>query len=387
MNNTNTNNKTLSKEAREKRGKYSKDIITPEIYHDIGNLMMGPNGWLLFVACNSGTELALNVKKAYDDFLTCNASDCEVPLLGTAEKQITRVFPDTESCPRFDISVSGSDAYVFQNVQENVSGNTVNENLMQLFQVIWGLREHGARRISVITPYGPYTRQDKPSFMKREPTTAKMLSDFLKACGVRIHIVYHPHTYALYGCYGSSLRFTPLSGLQLFTEIFAKFKGRKDVIAVSVDAGGAKFTINYAERMDIPYAIANKFRYSGDKAEVLGVIGDFTGKDIAVITDDETITGTSIINTVQKLHEDYGIKEIYVGISHLKLKEKYFDKLVEAHEKYGLKELHVTDSIPQQEELLKYDFIKIHPLVKKIASTINHLHYNQSITEIFEGCE
>ncbi|MCP4152072.1 MAG: ribose-phosphate pyrophosphokinase [bacterium] len=371
-----------------KRKDYSKKLITPEMYQDVEhNQMMGPNGWLLFVACNSAIELAGNVKKAYDEFLANHGSDGEVPLLGTPEIPITTVFPDTESCPRFNISVSGSDAYVFQNVHENLSGNTVNENLMQLFQTVWALKEHGANRICVITPYGAYTRQDKPSFMKREPTTAKMIADFLKTCGTRTHIVYHPHTYALYGCYGSSVRYSPLSGLNFFLQIFEKFKGADNAIVVSVDAGGAKFTVNYADKMNLPYAIANKFRSSGEKAEVLGVIGDFEGKKIAIITDDETITGTSILNTVTKLHTDYGIEEIYVGISHLKLKEKYFAKLLEAHEKYGLKELHVTDSIPQVEELLQYSFIKRHSLDRKIASTINHLHYNQSITDIFASSE
>ncbi len=347
------------------------------------NLMMGPNGWLLFVACNSGIELAQKIKKEYDCYQKAKGNNVEVPLVGAEGEELTMVFPDTETCPRFDFSISGSDAFVFQNVQENITGNTVNENLMQLFQVIWALKEHGANRITVITPYGPYTRQDKPSFMKREPTTAKMVAEFFKACGVATHIVYHPHTYALYGCYGASVRYSPLSGLHLFEEIFEDKKNHDDTMVVSVDAGGAKFTINFARRMGLNYAIANKFRTSGYKAEILGIIGDLSDKKRAIIIDDETITGTSIINTVKALYTEYGIKENYVGISHFKLKESYFARLIEAHEKYGLKEFHITDSIPQKQEILDLGFIKQHSLTKKLASTINHIHYNQSISEIF----
>lgn len=367
-----------------KNGDLAK-IITPAIYQERErNTLIGPNGWMLFVACNSAIDLARAVKDKYDSYLEANNSHCRVQLLGTKENPLTRVFPDTETCPRFDISVSGSDVYVFQNIHENISGNTVNENLIQMFQVCFALKEHGAKKITAITPYGAYSRQDKPTFMNREPTTAKMVADFLRVCGVATHIVYHPHTYALYGCYGTSIRYTPLSGLHLFMEIFREMKNKDKTVVVSVDAGAAKFTIHFANKMGLPYAISNKFRSSGEKTEILGLIGDLKDKTIAIVIDDETITGTSIINAVKKLYTDFGIHEIYVGISHLKLKEKYYDSLIEAHEKFGLKELHVTDSIPQDPNILKHDFIVRHTLVEKIASTINHLHYNQSITEIFE---
>lgn len=362
-----------------------KTSANSDIYgeHNRKNLT-GPNGWMLLVGCNSAIDLAHSVKKEYDSFLQSKGSDCCVPILGTHEHKLTSVFPDTETCPRLNMSVSGSDAFVFQNIHENLSGNTVNENLMQMFQMCWGLKEHGARKITVITPYGAYSRQDKPTFMNREPTTAKMIADFLRVCGVDTHIVYHPHTYALYGCYGTNIRYTPLSGLHLFMEIFENLKNREDTIVVSVDAGAAKFNIHYASTMGLPYAISNKFRSTGEKAEILGVIGDFKGKSTAIVIDDETITGTSIINAVKKLYVDFGIHNIYVGISHLKLKEKYYDGLIEAHEKYGLKEFHTTNSIPQDAKILKHGFIKQHSLVKKIASTIHQLHHNQSISAIFK---
>lgn len=365
------------------RNNFSKLFLTPEKFEKAKKReLSGPNGWLLFVACNSGIDLAQSVKKEYEAMLLENESELrEIPLIGAKNNLITRVFDDTETCPRLQQNVAGSNAYVFQCIHENVSGNTVNENIQQLLQVIRTLRSHRAKSITVVTPYAPYSRQDKPTFMQRETTLASLFVDQLKVSGADIHLVYHPHTLSLYGFYEPEMMLIALSGLDLFIEMFEDKKGLKNVIAVSTDAGGAKFTVHFSEAMDIPHAIANKFRK--EKANLLGIIGDLEGKKIAIITDDETVTGSSMINTAKSLHVNYGVEKIYAAISHLKIKKEYLPKLVETHEKFGLAEVHVTDTIPQIPELFEQDFIVMHPLARRFAATISRLHYNQSVRELF----
>ncbi len=367
------------------RNRALKQFITPESFDNIKKKDLGgPNGWLLFVACNSGIELAEAVKKEYEAMLSEKGSELlEIPLLGTYNNPVTRVFADTETCPRLTEHVAGSDAYVFQCIHENTSRNTVNENIQQLLQVVRTLRAHRVRTITVVTPYAPYSRQDKPSFLAREATLASLFADQLKIAGANVHLTYHPHTLSLYGFYEPEMMLVALSGLGLFTEIFESFKGLEDVVAVSTDAGGAKFTVHFSEAMNIPYAIANKFRPGKDRANLLGVIGDIKGKRIAIISDDETVTGSSIANATRWLYGNYGVKEIHIAISHFKIREEYLPVIVELHEKYGLKTLHTTDSIPQIPAVRNLGFIKIHSLARRFASTINKLHYNQSVSELF----
>ena len=368
---------------------YSTSFVTPEQFDRSGmRALHGPNGWLLFVACNAGIDFALSVKNEYESMLCDNGSGTTtIPLIGTHDAPVTTVFADTETCPRLPKYVTGSNAFVFQSCQDPVGGTTVNENIQQLIQVVRTLRAHRAHTITVVTPYAPYSRQDKPTFMRREATLASLVADQLKVAGANIHLAYHPHAYSLHGFYEPEMQFVALSGLALFVEMFEGEIDREKVIAVSTDAGGAKFTVHFANAMDIPYAIANKFRTGKDSANLLGVIGDLNGKKTALITDDETVTGTSLLNATTQLYNNFGIKEIYIAISHMKMKKEYLPGLMEAHASCGLKELHITDTIPQIPEIKKLDFVKTHSIARRFAATINRMHYNFSVSELHEERE
>lgn len=370
------------------RVEYSSQFLTPEKFDQLKKRgLSGPNGWLLFVACNSGIDFAESVRREYEAMLRENNSELEsIPLLGSYSEPVTTIFTDKETCPRLRQHVAGSNAYVFQCVHEFISPNTVNENIQQLLQVIRTLRAHRAKSITVVTPYYPYSRQDKPSFLAREATLASLFSDQLKIAGANIHLTYHPHALSLYGFYEPEMMLVALSGLDLFLDIFSQFKGRDDVVAVSTDAGGAKMTVHFSDAMDIPYAIANKFRPGKDRANLLGIIGDISDKKTAIITDDETVTGSSIINACRWLYQN-GVHEIYAAVSHFKVKEEYIPRIVELHEKFGLKEFHTTDSVPQIPAIKNLSFVNVHSLARRFAATINHLHYNQSVSELFRLSE
>jgi ribose-phosphate pyrophosphokinase len=346
--------------------------------------LSGPNGWLLFVACNSGIDFAHSVKDKYEEFLRNKSSELKsIPIMGTHEKPITLTFSDTETCPRLQGHVAGSNAYVFQCVQEKISENTVNDNIQQMLQVVITLRSHGAKTITVVIPYSPYSRQDKPTFMKREASQAGFFADQLKTSKTDVYLTYHPHTLSLYGFYEPHIKFVALSGLDHFISIFKKFKNMENIIAVSTDEGGAKFNVHFSQALNISYAIANKYRFGKDKSNLLGIVGDLKNKDTAIIIDDETVTGDSIIQTIKSLYTNYNIKKSYVAISHMKLKKENIFRFVEAHKKYGLKKLYITDTIPQISELKNLDFVVNHSIAEMFAITINRLHYNQSVTEVF----
>jgi len=383
--------------------KYNKTFITPERFDEIKKRKLhGPNGWILFAACNQGIGLAERVKEEYDKLLEANGSKLEytdddgnklvgLPFLNRdknapADGKITIEFEDGETCPRLPYHVCGSNVYVFQNVHELISGKTPNHNFMELIQMIYTIKAHGAKTITAVLPYLPGSRQDKPTTFKREGAIAKSNAISLKNAGANGILTYHIHTDAIHGFYEPEIKFTALNGLDLFIDImYPEFHGRNDVVCCSTDAGSAKFTIEFAKALGVDYAIASKYRPREEKADLVGLIGKFKGKKVAIIGDDESVTVSSLFNVTKEVHDSKDINETHWLISHNKIREKHLDKVLEAREKYGLKKMHVTDSIPQTEmfsRLEEDNFLVVHPLAKRLAVVINRLHYNQSVSKI-----
>lgn len=363
-------------------------FVTPEGWEAMRKKQLaGPNGWLLFVACNSGADLANRVKTEYESALDRKGSELkEIPLLSQSEDfgPMTVKFKDTETRPRLPEHVAGSNVFIFQQLASKVDDASTNDNIMQMLQMIRTLRVHRAKHITAVTPYLSYSRQDRPTFGRRESTTAKLLADLMITAGVDEVLAYHLHNDSIQAFYEPH-GVVALTGLDLFLEIFSKYKGMRDAVAVSTDAGGAKLTITFAEQMEISYAIASKYRPADQESDVLGIVGNFEGKRIAIIGDDETVTAGSIANAAKVLSTEYDIDEVYAAISHNKLTEGAIQRLSEAHHRHNLRELHVTDSIPQTQKVLDLSFLVVHPLAERLARTINRMHYNQSVKELFYG--
>jgi len=53
------------------------------------------------------------------------------------------------------------------------------------------------------------------------------------------------------------------------------------------------------------------------------------------------------------------------------------------HRSYRLKRVIITDSIPQTEDFRALSFIKIRGLADIMARTINRIHCNRSVSEVF----
>ncbi len=337
-----------------------------------------PNGWLLFVACDPGAQFATRVKKAFES----ESGTRNIPLLGADGDPVIRRFPDTETCARFPVSVAGADAYVFQCAHTHTWDSSVNENIQELLQTIRTLKTHRARTITAVLPYSPYARQDKPSFMEREASLAKLFVDQLKTAGADAYLTYHPHTYALYGFCEPHIRFVPLDGIHLMADIFSEYKKREDTIAVCTDAGGAKFVVKFANILGIDYAIASKFRSSGRNVESLGVIGPLENKRIAILIDDETVTGGSLLGVASILHEQFHIQNVQAAVSHFKAEPESYGRFAEAHRQGAVSRLHITDTIPHAADSLG-EYVEVHSVVDRFAAAIDRLHFNRSVSQLF----
>ncbi len=355
------------------------DFFTPERFaREQRERMESSRGRLLIAGCCSGSQLSGQVVQRYRELLHEAGSRDNVLHL----ENIDFRFSDSETCVRLDTHVGGYDVFLFQSPFDPTCDRSIDQNYMAFLIAARTFREHGANHVTAVLPYLAYARQDKPTKFMREPTTARLMADLSIEAGIDRLVAWDPHSGQLRGFY-AGLPVSMLEPLSFFIEVFEDFRGREDVIAVAPDVGASKFVTHFGRALDLKCAIASKFRPEPETAEVTDIIGDFRGKTTAVVLDDMISGGGTIHAVVAELAEKRSIQQVHVGVSHNLCVGEARARLVDLHENYGLKKVVVTNSIPQTEEFASLPFVSVRCLSDTLARTINRLHYNRSVSEVF----
>ena len=359
--------------------KRDETFFTPEgIARSQSRRVEALRGPLLIAGCRSGSALSTRVVQRYESLLAASGSGERVLHLEDIDYQ----FASSETCVRLDMHVSGYDVFLLQALSDPQSERSVDQNYMAMLMGARAFRESGANHVTAVLPYLAYGRQDKPTEFMREPTTARLMADLAVAAGIDRLVTWDPHCGQLRGFYGS-LPAQMLLPLTLFIEEFRRFQGRADVIAVGPDAGASDLVTSFGRALDLECAIGSKHRPRQDVSEISQIIGDFTGKRVAIVLDDEISTGGTIENLVKRLVEEHGIEEVYLGVSHNQCAAQGRDRLLALHQKYNLRKMVVTNSIPQTEAFAELPFFSVRCLSDMLARAINRIHYDRSVSEVF----
>lgn len=358
-----------------------KTFITPERYTQEQAQRMEPSrGRLLIAGCCSGDYLAGKVVSRYNEILAGEDSQNQVLNLRCIDYQ----FSDSETCARLDFHVGGYDVFLIQALINPNSGRRVDENYMAFLIAARAFRDHGARHVTAVLPYLAYARQDKPTKFRREPTTAKLMADLSIEAGIDRLVTWEPHSDQLRGFYGR-MPVEMLDSLTVFVEEFSRFQGRTDVIAVAPDAGASKYITYFGRALGLKCAIASKYRPRAEEAVISELIGNFVDKRIAIVLDDMISSGGTVYELIKKLVTEKGIEEVYLGASHNLCMTSGYERLVGLYENYNLKEVVVTNSIPQTEAFRNLPFLSVKCLSDALSRTINRIHYNRSVSELFHS--
>lgn len=356
----------------------SEGFLTPRRYlEDHARRIESPRGRLLMASCRSGSQLAERVVARYEALLRNAGEERAVHHLTGIDFQ----FSDGETCVRLEADVSGHDVFLFQALHDPVSGRSVDQNYVAFFAAVRACREWGANFVTGVLPYLAYARQDKPTSLKREPTTAELMADLSIEAGMDRLVVWDPHTGRIHGFYGS-VPVDGLSSLTLFAEVFGRFRGRDEVIAVAPDAGAAKFIMRFARTLNVSSAVASKHRPRPEEAEVSEIMGSFGGKRVAIVLDDMINTGGTVEATVNELVERKGIDEVYLGVSHNLCSELALERLSNLHAADYLRQAVVTDTVPQTDAFRRLPFLSIESVSESICRVINRIHYNRSVEDV-----
>lgn len=277
-------------------------------------------------------------------------------------------FADGEILVEIDESVRGKDVYIVQS-----TSNPVTENLMEILVLTDALKRASAKEITAVIPYFGYARQDRKA-KPRQPITSRLVADLLSVAGVDRVVTVDLHARQIQGFF--DIPVDEMEALPLLYKYFVE-KNIPDLCVVSPDHGGATRARKLSEALDCPIAIIDKRRPKPNVAEVMGIIGDVTGKN-CILVDDMIDTAGTICAGANVLKEK-GAKDVYIACTHGVLSGPAPQRLQDC----AAKEVVITDTIAIPEDK-KFDKLVQVTVADLLAHTIENIENDLPVSDVFK---
>ena len=281
-------------------------------------------------------------------------------------------YANSEIYVRFEESVRGADAFVIQSHPA-----PVNEWLMEQLIMVDALKRASAKRITVISPFYHYGRQDK-KHAGREPVSARLVADLYKTAGANRLMSIDLHAAQIQGFFAG-----PVDHLLALPVLYDYVAGKYDVkemTVVSPDAGRVRLADMWSDRLGSPLAIIHKRRDPNRANEVAvgEVVGDVTGR-MCLLVDDMIDTAGTICQAAEALM-DHGAKGVIAAATHPVLSGPAVQRLNEA----PFLEVIVTNTLPLSESvnIPKLTVLSMAPL---LSQAIRAVFEEGSVTSLFDG--
>ncbi|RMH42344.1 MAG: ribose-phosphate pyrophosphokinase [Gammaproteobacteria bacterium] len=267
-------------------------------------------------------------------------------------------------------NVRGKDVFVVQSTCA-----PTNDHIMELAVMADALRRASAARITAVTPYFGYARQDRRVRSKRVPISAKVVADMMAIVGIDRMLTVDLHADQIQGFFDfpvDNVYATPV----LLDDIRAQ--GLERPMVVSPDVGGVVRARAVAKRLnDSPLAIIDKRRPEANQAEVMHIIGQVDGQD-CIIVDDMVDTAGTLCLAAKALKEN-GARTVRAYCTHPVLSGPAIENIRAS----ALDELVVTDTIPLSEKAKECDRIRQLSLADMLAEAIRRVNEEESISSMF----
>jgi len=280
-------------------------------------------------------------------------------------------FANGEIFVRYLESVRGCDAFVIQS-----HSDPINKSIMEQLIMVDALKRASAKRITVVTPFFGYARQDK-KHRGREPISARLITDLFKAAGADRLMAVDLHTDQIQGFFDGPV--DHLFALPLLADYVADSVDLGNATVVSPDSGRVRTADRWADRLGTPLAIVHKRRDPdvANEVRVHEVVGEVRGRT-CILVDDMIDTAGTIVKAADALFEQ-GAAKVIAAATHGVLSGPAVDRLRDSR----ISEVVITNSlpIPKDHQFDKLTQLSIAPLV---ARAINEVFSDGSVTSLFE---
>ena len=232
-----------------------------------------------------------------------------------------------------------------------------------------------AKRITAVTPFYGYARQDRKA-EGREPITARLVADLFKAAGAKRMISVDLHSGQIQGFFDGPVdHLTAVPVLEDYIRTHAE-----DPVIVSPDAGRIKVAERLAQHMNADLAFVYKRRPKGttNVAVARDLIGEVDGRQ-CILIDDMIDTASTIVSAAEILKAK-GASEVWAMCTHGVLSDPAVDRLKNSE----INRVVITNTVPLPSEK-QIDKIEVLSVGQIIAAALNAVFEDTSVSEIFGG--
>ncbi|ACU98208.1 ribose-phosphate diphosphokinase [Saccharomonospora viridis] len=291
----------------------------------------------------------------------------------TITPQTLHSFANGEIYVRYQESVRGTDAFVLQSFSP-----PINEWIMEQLIMVDALKRASAKRITVIMPFYPYSRQDK-KHKGREPISARLIADLFKTAGADRIMTVDLHTAQIQGFFDGPV--DHLLAQTVLANYINDTYGDNDITVVSPDSGRVRLAEKWADQLGSrPIAFIHKTRDPDKPNQAVAnrVVGEVKGR-LCVLIDDMIDTGGTITQAADALMEE-GAADVVIASTHGILSDPATERL----SKSPVREVVVTNTlpIPEEKRIPKLTVLSIAPL---LARAIQEVFEDGSVTSLFDG--
>lgn len=308
------------------------------------------------LACNSNIPLA----QAMADYL-------DVPLTNASVKR----FADMEVFVEINENVRGEDVFLVQS-----TSYPANDHIMELLVCLDALRRASARRITVVTPYFGYARQDR-KMGSRTPITAKLVANLITAAGANRVLTIDLHAGQIQGFFDIPLDHLYAAPVMV-NDIKERYQNPDKIMIVSPDVGGVVRARALANRLRADLAIVDKRREKAGQSEVMHIIGDVEGRD-CILLDDIVDSAGTLCNAASAL-KNAGASSVAAYVTHAVLSGKAIERVQNS----VMTELVISDTIMTTDAIKSAQNIRVVSVAPLLAEAIRRISEETSVSTLFD---
>ncbi len=286
-------------------------------------------------------------------------------------------FSNGEMYCRYDDSIRGADVFVMQTHCE-----PINDRIIEQLIMIDAAKRASARRITAVSPFYGYARQDRKA-EPRESITARLLADLLTAAGADRVVTVDLHTGQIQGFFDFPV--DHLTAVPLLADYVRREIAGEAVTVVAPDAGGGKLARRFANCLgdadiDAELAFVDKHRPKGthNVAVANAVVGAVEGRT-CVLIDDMIDTGGTL-TSASELLMDRGADSVIIAATHGLLSGPAVDRLKNA----PVREVVVTNTLPIPTDK-HFDSLTVLSIAPIVAEALDAVFCDTSVSELFRG--